>query len=225
MQNDLKSEKVISDRYKFIWIGIPKAATRSILTALYRQPDVELGSREVTDELWRLLGENGRYSDYFKFTFVRNPWARVVSCWKNKIHEPKEDVIIKIINKYPGLRPNMPFDEFVRFLSESPFGRDEGANRHWASQFLFITDPSGRVLVNVIGKTENIANDFEAIRQQIGLPQLELPWLNTHLGWDPGKETLVNEDSRYYRDFYNAEIRELVRRRYRIDIEAFGYEF
>jgi len=192
---------------------------------LYRQPDVDLGSREVTDELWRLLGENGRYSDYFKFTFVRNPWARVVSCWKNKIHEPKEDVITKIINKYQGLRPNMPFDEFVRFLSESPFGRDESANRHWASQFLFITDPSGRVLVNSIGKTEKLKDDFESIRQQIGLPQLELPWLNTRLGWNPGKETLANENSRYYRDFYNTETRELVRRRYRIDIEAFGYEF
>ena len=29
-------EKVISDKYRFLWVGIPKVATRSILTALYR---------------------------------------------------------------------------------------------------------------------------------------------------------------------------------------------
>lgn len=225
LKPDLNSEKLVSDEYRFIWAGVPKAATRSILTALYRKPDTGLGCRMVNDELWELLKSNGSYKDYYKFTFVRNPWARIVSCYKDKILAPKEKYINEVIDKIPDLTQGMTFEAFVQFLMDSPYGRDEGADRHWASQHRFVEDPKGTVLVDAIGKTENIQEDFDYISKHIGLPSLKLPWLNTHIGWNPGQEKLIEKDPFYYRDYYTPKTREIVRQRYYIDIGKFDYEF
>ena len=222
---DPMCEKVISDKYRFLWVGIPKVATRSILTALYREPSADLAAREVNEELWKLLKQNEAYQAYFKFAFVRNPWARIVSSYLNKLWRYREDTQRQIIKRYSGLRFRMPFEEFVRFLMENPNGRDEGANRHWMSQHIFVTDKNGELLVDFIGKMENLKEDFATACRRIGLPEIRLPWLNSREGWKVDKQVLDQKDPFYYRHYFTAETRELVRKRYRTDIEMFGYDF
>ena len=218
-------EKVISDKYRFLWVGIPKVATRSILTALYREPLVDLAAREVNEELWKLLKQNEAYQAYFKFAFVRNPWARIVSSYLNKIERFREDTRRAIIDRYPPLRFKMPFEEFIRFLLEDPSGRDEGANRHWMSQHIFVADKNGELLVDFIGKMENLKEDFATACQRIKLPEIRLPWLNSREGWKVNEQVLNRKDPFYYRTYFTDETRELVRKRYRKDIEMFGYDF
>lgn len=218
-------EKVISEKFRFVWVGIPKVATRSILTALYREPQVDIAGREVNDELWKLLKQNEIFEKYFKFAFVRNPWARIVSSYLNKIQRFREDTQRDIIDRYPGLRFKMPFEEFIRFLLEDPSGKDEGANRHWISQHVFVTGKNGELLVDFIGKMENLKEDFATACLKIGLPEIQLPWLNSREGWKANKQVLNQKDPFYYRSYFTPETRELVRKRYLKDIEMFGYDF
>jgi hypothetical protein len=119
----------------------------------------------------------------------------------------------------------MPFEEFIRFLLDHPSGRDEGANRHWMSQHVFVTDKNGELLVDFIGKIENLEDDFATVCRTIGLPDIRLPWLNSREGWKVDKQALDRKDPLYYRSYFTAETRELVRKRYQKDIEMFGYDF
>lgn len=221
---DLRSEKVVSDRFRFVWVGIPKAATRSILTALVREPEVDLGARVRREPLHELLRIVPELSDYYKFTFVRNPWSRVVSCYADKILKPNEKAL-KILERFPDLTPEMAFRDFVVFLSEAEGGSDAGADRHWLSQHRFITDESGStVLVDHIGASERLQDEFGRICERLSLPSLELPYLNTRVGWR-GSAREVTTNPVYYRDFYDAETRDRIARRYARDIDLFGYTY
>lgn len=221
---DLRSEKVVSDRFRFIWVGIPKAATRSILTALVREPEVDLGARVRREPLYELLRSTPALSGYFKFTFVRNPWSRVVSCYLDKIRKPNEKAL-KILERFPELAPDMEFRDFVVFLAEAEGGSDAQADRHWLSQHRFITDESGAtVLVDHIGASERMEEEFMSICERLSLPRLELPYLNTRAGWR-GSASEVMTNAAYYRDFYDAETQGRIARRYDRDIELFGYTY
>lgn len=80
---------VYSDEYKFIYLAIPRTASGTIQDHLQkygirnrdRAPDSHITALKTRE----LLGEQ-RWSSYFKFTFVRNPWDRAVSLyyWKKK---------------------------------------------------------------------------------------------------------------------------------------------
>lgn len=221
-QPSISSEKLVSDKYKFIWIGIPKVATRSMLTALYREPAHDYGCEQVWDDASTLC-QNPAYSEYFKFAFVRNPWARVVSCYLNKIADPDEKVINVIINKFPGLKPGMSFEAFVEFLHHSSYGADAKSNAHWISQHVFITDAQGNLMIDHLGKLEEMSKELDFVSNRLNVPRIVIPQLNTRSGWERKSDAEV--DHHYYRAYYTDKTREMITERYKRDIELLGYEF
>jgi chondroitin 4-sulfotransferase 11 len=219
---NLKSEKLISDSYKFIWVGIPKVAMTSILSVLHRDAKQDYGTYETHDDLNDIV-KNKNYKNYFKFAFVRNPWARVVSCYLNKIVKGQ----IKdrdFLDNYIGLKSDMSFEDFVNFLTIGRGRFDFLSDRHWMSQHKFLIDKSGKILVDYIGKLENIDSDFMKVCKKIGLPNIELPKYNTRFDW--GVDIKNNEAGpSYYRSYYTDKTRKLISRRYKKDISLFNYEF
>ncbi len=224
-RTDLKSEKLLSHQHRFLWVGVPKAATRSILTLLHRDPPVHLGTEQINEELRTILRGNGALRDYFIFTFVRNPWSRVVSTYFNKIATSREDVRQHFLSRYPGLSEGMSFEEFVRFLAGDPGGSDRHADRHWASQHLFLLDDSGRVPVQFVGRVETLQRDFGQVCRALGLTGMDLPVLNTRGGWQEREQGLQARDPHEYRQHYSDITRDLIAARYATDIQAFGYTF
>jgi hypothetical protein len=151
-----------------------------------------------------------RYTDFERIAFVRNPWDRLVSCYADKILRDKtHEAMAESIEQYDYYENYMPFADFARAVSRIP---DKKANRHFRSQHTFLTDRSGDLMPNRIGYFETLSEDFARMCREHDMPNLELPRFKVTRRTD-------------YRDYYDAETIDLVRERYKTDIELFGYKF
>jgi len=65
---------IVSDKYKTIFVAIPKTSTRSV----YQFFNEELNGRIIRDHE-KNIPDN--FKDYYKFTIIRNPYDRVISSW------------------------------------------------------------------------------------------------------------------------------------------------
>lgn len=146
--------------------------------------------------------------EYFKFTFVRNPFARLVSCYKSKYHTDvqryrKRFDFRDYLNGY--LYKDEGFDEFVRKVCALPYRL---MDRHFRSQYDLIYNAAGTHF-NYIGHFENLKDDFSTIQKKYRLRPL--PHLN-RVGTDDWK------------NYYTAETADLVYNTFRDDFEKFSYE-
>jgi hypothetical protein len=206
---DLGTPAVVSDKYRFAFCGIPKVGTKSVSAALFSSPEV------ATFFIDRCaIAAGAPYKLHYKFSFVRNPWSRVVSCYRDKIQilRPTPLGKLSIMARHRGLAPDLSFDDFVQWLC-SPEGSDQYADRHWMSQHKFVCNDSGCIFCDFIGRLEDIESDFQAVCRTIGLPSLVLPHRNR------------SRQAYRYRDLYNERTMKLVGQRYARDIEMFGYRF
>ncbi|MGI9417588.1 MAG: sulfotransferase family 2 domain-containing protein [Geminicoccaceae bacterium] len=213
---DLATRKIVSRNRRFVIAPVPKVGTKTLKVMLQ-----QLGSDSASDiditfmnaPLHVCLDDLG--PDYAVFSLVRNPWSRALSCYRNKIRSTRlGDLAIR--SRYAGLDPGMSFPDFVRWLDRDD-GRDETADRHWISQSRLLTHPeTGHILCTRIGKFESFQIDVEAFLRDVGLGHLEILHIN---------QTAASRDPTSYRTAYDAETRDIIRRRYRSDIEMFGYDF
>jgi Sulfotransferase family len=211
---DIAIESMVSNKYRFAYCGVPKVATKSIRGAL-RAP--EIGAFSVNRRLAELAADGSPYQSYYKFSFIRNPWSRVVSCYRDKIQILRPTAIgkLSILAKHPGLSPGLPFDAFIQWLCSAE-GGDQCADRHWISQHKFVTDAIGRVICDFVGKLENIEAHFQAVCDAIRMPPIKLPH---------GNRSNYDKDPYSYRDFYTSRTRKLIGQRYERDVELFKYIF
>ena len=154
---------------------------------------------------------------YLKFSFVRNPWGRVLSCYRNKVERASVIGHLTIMSRFTGLRPGMRFEEFVEWLA-TPEGSDERADRHWISQHRLLAGADGYPACDYIGRHENLEADFGHVCELIGLPPATLPVV--HRTSDSGTSSRP-----FYKDFYGKRTRQVVADRYARDIELFDYDF
>jgi len=131
----------------------------------------------------------------FKFTFVRNPWARLVSAYH-----------------YGALTNARSFDQFVKNINEYVNIKKTLKTVHVLNCLDWISDDKGNVLVDFIGKIENLQEDFNVVCDKIGIPQQQLPHKN-------------KSNHKHYTEYYDDETREIVAEKYANDIEYFNYEF
>ena len=76
---DLGAEKVVSSKYRFLCICIPKVASRSLMAALRNaDPDVEVFYKMRIGEVYAARPEA---REYFSFTFIRHPFTRAFSLY------------------------------------------------------------------------------------------------------------------------------------------------
>jgi len=220
----LSPEQVIyvSHRYKFFYYEVPKAACSSIKFFIVQIDGIEKDGPGVHSlkipTLSSFEARSALYKNYFYFTFVRNPYDRLVSCYVDKVHRPallnREDYLFssgeykEFLNRYGKLDfKQMSFGDFVEFVTRIP---DRHCNRHFMPQH-YLVDPDK---VDFIGHLENFDRDFLHLRKQVGLPD-DAPY--------PEKLNATRHD--HYRTYYNDELREMVARKYNRDLEIFNYDF
>ena len=142
---DLQAAKVVSHKYRCLWLCNPKAASRSIKTTLLdADPAAEVHKASVSD-LYARLPE---VRSYYSFAFVRHPFTRALS-FHSELHfspristgeppplskEAKRRVILALCY---GLADTNDFDAYCRWLN-TPWGSDAFADRHFLSQHVQI---------------------------------------------------------------------------------------
>lgn len=218
-------ECIVLERHGAIYIEIPKVACTSIKTALASHAGVNLEDTggNPHEARWptprAAPGPTGPlFPDLFAFGFVRDPWDRLVSCYRDKIRGEVDGYtyftirpgVANCLARFEAFRAGMSFDDFVRAVAAIP---DDEADAHFRSQHTFVTNDDGQLAVDFVGRYERLAEDFRLVAQRIGLPVVELPHLQ------------VARVPMRYAAFYTTETARLVAARYSRDIEMFGYAF
>lgn len=96
------------------------------------------------------------WSDYYKFTVVRNPWDLIVSHYSYIIQTNRLDIL-----KRHDLNINCSFNDFVQKVNHP-------------LQINYITDTAGELMVDHIYRFEDIQQSFDNICDKIGIPRQKL---------------------------------------------------
>ena len=189
------------DRYRCIFIHIPKAAGTSITTALFGS-----SSRHIPYFEYERANPY-KFVRYFKFTFVRNPWDRLYSAYaflkKGGMNEMDRVWAEENLSNYPD------FDSFVRgWVNE----KNIRTWVHFYPQHYFICDASMNIKVDFVGRLERIDEDIRIVQQRLELPEDSLPKINEG-----------NTDRYDHAPQFSEKCLNIIARVYRDDIRLFSY--
>jgi hypothetical protein len=183
----------------FIFIHIPKCGGMSITKGLGLQV-----SKDMHTTITEIIEE--KLKNRFTFSFVRNPFDRVVSWYF--FHKSKADY------KFP--------DTFQKWMISSLDDPDYYGGARWKNQkhpkdplsLLPWISHNGKVSVDYVGKLETLTFDLNQISKQSGIKlSTDIPFRNKS-----------NRD-RNYRKYHTALTQRIVKKRYGEDLEYFKYQF
>ena len=184
--------------HQCIFTHIPKCAGSSIHKAF-------IGDQNTSSEHSKLdkIIFHEKIENFFKFTFVRNPWDRFLSTYfyfKKYGQDNGGDMLTGfIVNR---------FDSFNDFTKHFPMIPDKiFPCPHFNPQNEWVDERH-----NLIGRFENLQADFDVVCEKVGLDKRILPHAN-------------KTDHKHYTEYYDNETRQIVAKKYAKDIEYFGYEF
>lgn len=189
----------LSHSQKFVWYRVAKVGTRTIFNHL-KDSGVPL---DVEHASW-LHYPVKSFEDYFKFAFVRNPWDRVVSCWRNKVSKSANKNFFQLPES--KAKTLQTFEGFVDFLSTVDI---KNCDRHIRAQSALIDLNS----VDYIGRMETFNDDVDYVFKKLKLPEKEMVSRN------------VTSSETSYKQYYSDDLASKVAKIYRKDIQVFGYEF
>jgi len=224
---------MISSKFQTIFVHIPKTGGQSIEIFFLKLHNLTWQTKEsllLKKNLNPVLGperlahlkaeeytklnyiSEAEFKSYYKFAFVRNPWARLVS----EYH-------------YGGYSTKSTFKDFVikGFPPESEY---TNKYRHIMQQCEYTHNKNGDQIVDFIGKLENIQNDFNIVCNKLMISQSELPHINS----SPEKSENVikkffskskNTKKKHYSEYYDTALVDHVASLYSRDLEIFDYKF
>lgn len=199
----------------FFYNRIPKAANTTIVAALAQHSSFLCGHQRGEDpkrQFLRPLLLSRRQvdqleQDAFVFTFVRNPFSRVLSAYLDKVgrlrHQGRRFLAWAQRHGQPG-----DFLGFCRFLDAGGLDLD----MHWAPQADILCLPLGRF--DFIGRVETLDRDLPKVLKRLFGARAEMP--------SQRRGTTTNATLQL-QQIYGPEERRIIARLYRSDFELFGY--
>ena len=162
---------------------------------------------------------------YFRFGFVRNPYDRLLSAYKDKILAPQKSIDKKT---YVGVacsiksamtgedrrhvnldRTPVTFAEFVNYVAlQRPYDMD----RHWYHQHLTMWHPFCKF--DFIGRFERFPKDLLNVLTKIGAPET----LIASVSQRDNPSFLTQER------FYDENLANIVHRKFLRDFDVYGYD-
>ena len=158
-----------------------------------------------------------KFKEYFKFTFVRNPWDRFISLW---IKFKEEVKLQEQFNGLFDLHIDTDFkgpEEVLRYLLLA-HKKNLLLPRWFKPQYEYVHDANLHVLTNYIGQYEKFQFCFDFLCDRIDVPHKTLPW-------GEEKHRRHNKEKKHYTDYYDNFMISAVAEIYHNDIIAWHYEF
>jgi hypothetical protein len=109
---------------------------------------------------WEMIEDR----NFFKFTFVRNPFARLMSCYLQKIVRPtaQRRILLQLLDRPGDSTELISFEQFVRAIAQQ---RPSEMDPHWRVQWDETLQETIRH--DVIGRFENFDVDLSRIGARI----------------------------------------------------------
>lgn len=220
-------------KHRLIYLSVPKSASTTIrmfLSALEMgappPPEFQYKRRLTGLKTPTQLGISAFYrlandANTLRFSFVRNPYARLLSAWADKFQDkpliPGDPSINTYLAHRASIARSLPegaghtlsFAQFVEFAIATA---DQRVDIHWQSQDDFVTVPG--ITLDLIGRVETFRDDFSRVLDHVGATDklrrnVFMPLnMSQHKPWQ-----------RYYNDL----TAERVYRAYERDFDRFGY--
>lgn len=159
-----------------MYVHVPKTAGFSLTKQLFGG----LGTEHASALVWRSLIADSEWPDRYKFAFVRNPANRFISAFwylkKGGMHiddrrwADNNLVGINSAEELMDLRPT-EIHHVLEWI-------------HFRPMVSFICDEQGSILVDFVGRYENLADDFAEVLTAIKLPLTPLHALNVTERYD-----------------------------------------
>lgn len=184
------------ENQNFVFIHINKTGGMSIGKALGLVEKRHFTALEYKDHL-----SIRRWNKRFKFSIVRNPWDKVVSQYFHRVK-----------TNQTGLGDNLiDFQKWVKLTygEQNPKYYDDP--KYFIPQLNWLTNEKGEIIVDFVGRFENLENDFQLICERIGR-HVDLPFVN-------------KSEHREYQFYYDDTTKEIVRKWFEKDIDLFNYSF
>lgn len=239
------NEFVFNRRYRFVYCPIPKVASTTLKILMHQLegadpaevvgPDgKQLGALhdsrrnrlhylfEISDaELIEMLA-----GDWYRFVFVRNPWTRFLSAYRNKVEahptrlrnpayrdNPDRLWVGELVEAIAGRDGSpdgtVPFPEFARYAAaQDPADMDP----HYRPQVLL--SGFGSIDYDRVGRIEHLEADYAALAADLGIA---LPL--------PANRRPFSGSTERVEEYYDDETTELVGSLYAEDVARFGYQF
>jgi len=177
--------------------------------------------------------EGVSFDEFFKFSFVRNPWDRIVSYYAMvDSYRQKSYALAMCYNFIEDTFGSFNFDSFIDYvqlahyralpvnLDCSPRDAKDMVDPFVATmshelfpQTYWLT-LNGVIDLDFLGRFENVQEDFSKLCKQIKIP--------SHRGLYKHK---MRSERVHYSDYYNSYTRDLVGDLFKDDVEQFSYDF
>ena len=215
---------LISHKYKFITIDIPKTGTRSFRESLLPLNIIDIhGEPNESSEFYqhdralrakKQFKRNGwDWGDYFKFTIARNPWQRYFSFFKYfKSYGEKYMHRDKSINwREPEINQGKLCIELFENKNDQTVLKNIILNNN--SQDSYYCDESGKIIVDHIAEFEDLQNEFVLLCDKVGINPPSLQHGNK------------SANSLAMHDIYNQELIDIVEQKEKSVIDFIGYDY
>ncbi len=214
---------MIAHPLKTVFVHIPKTAGTSVEQVFLSYLGLDQNSRAALLLREKLEYESGpprlahltteeyldndfitpeQREDYFFFATVRNPWARVQSCYHFLNFDHDHSLNDFVANQLEKKMNSAKYGWFLRPQTD------------------FIYDKNDQLLVDTVCRFEQLQADFNAVHAKVGLPPTELPVSNS-------RQVKVSENSknRAEKCSLNPASIEIIARLYKRDVELLGYDY
>lgn len=198
-------------------VQVPKAGSGTIRMQVINHLRQASGEDLPKQALWDLVrfvrpeDLPGLQPPRFSFGFVRDPYARLVSCYRHKILRLRDQGrrISPIFAVYGRtFSPATEFPDFIRAVAAIP---DARAEKHFRSQTRFLYR-NGEPIVDFVGRLERFDADWAEVCRHTGFAPVDRAY------------NVTDREGGAADDWYDPELISLVNRRYAADFDLLGYQ-
>lgn len=179
----LRRGSYVSEKHKICYIKIPKAACTTMAVSMYYVEGIDLPNGLAAIHM--RSGKPGEHvksiqtssvdtmeiidgNNWFRFSFVRNPYDRLISAYKNKILQrvAQFDVFREQVKSglswYVEENATLSFHDFATYVCNQP---NSIRNMHWRTQFSILRPL--HINYHFIGRFERFSQDYHHVFSRV----------------------------------------------------------